>query len=60
LTAAPQSGQSFFDGWSFFTGADPTHGSFHVMQIFRLDFFLTLNGTGIVQYVDQNTGVSSS
>jgi hypothetical protein len=24
----PQSGQSFFDGWSFFTGADPTHGQY--------------------------------
>jgi hypothetical protein len=23
-----QSGSNFFDGWDFFTGADPTHGSF--------------------------------
>ena len=22
----PQSGKSFFDGWDFFTGADPTNG----------------------------------
>jgi hypothetical protein len=23
----PQSGQSFFQGWNFFTGSDPTNGN---------------------------------
>jgi hypothetical protein len=28
-----QSGSNFFDGWDFFTGADPTHGSCHLSVI---------------------------
>ena len=26
LISIPQSGQSFFQGWDFFTGSDPTNG----------------------------------
>ncbi len=26
LGSVPQSGQSFFQGWDFFTGGDPTNG----------------------------------
>jgi hypothetical protein len=27
LFSIPQSGQSFFQGWNFFTGSDPTNGN---------------------------------
>ncbi|KAF5377240.1 hypothetical protein D9615_006352 [Tricholomella constricta] len=42
IDSALQQGNSFYDGWEFFTGADPTHDS--------------TNFTGIVEYVDEATG----